>query len=169
MIVGVAALAGVPEEKIDKYMVTKLDSAQLVEMLAALLDGVPEKTLDTFSLGNTSAEDMRTYRLNSRGDRLMDTVAEQVVQLRELVEKLSGPDKVTKLMREMKTDITSVKGCVENIEEKIGKGEMAVKKPDKENKEQAPVSKEPAKPKLETEVATNTQAAQNSRLTGLMK
>jgi len=167
MIVLVALNTDLPEDKVEKYMTTDLNFDQLVEMMVAIMDGLPSTTLETFALGKTEAADMRALRLRSRGDTMFQILSEQVLDVKELVERIKvsdpGQDKTTKMIRELKSEITSVRGCVESIDERLGGGEEKAKENNK--KVTKAVAEKEDTMKTET-VAKNDAESQEMRLRG---
>ena len=156
VIVLAALSADLPEEKVEKYMTTELNADQLIEMMVAIMDGLLETTLETFATGKTEAEDMRKLRFQSRGDVCFQILSEQILDVKNLVEKIkttdSGQEKVGKALRELKSEITSIRGCVESIEERL--------KSEDTKMEQTKITPEDFK----AEKVCNTPEAQASRL-----
>ena len=130
VIVLTALSADLPEDKVERYMTTDLNADQLIEMMVAIMDGLPETTLETFAEGKTPADSMRALRLMSRGDYMLQMMTEQILDLKEVIEKVAtnctGQDKLSKSIRELKSEITSVRGCVESIEEKLKGGQVSM-------------------------------------------
>ncbi len=156
MIVLTALSADLPEDKVEQYMTTDLNADQLIEMMVAIMDGLPDATLELFAGGTVKAEDMRTYRLGSWGDARFQTLSEQIMEVKELAEELrtsdSGQAKISKSLRELKSEISAVRGCVESIEERLKKEGQEMSKGN-----ETPVEIKPEK-------VTNTPEAHAKRL-----
>ena len=82
MIVLTALSADLPEDKVEQYMTTDLNADQLIEIMVAIMDGLPETTLETFAKGKTEAGDMRKLRLQSRGDTCIQHLTEQILEVK---------------------------------------------------------------------------------------
>lgn len=112
-IIPAAALqAGLDFEAVEAYMPPSLDSGQLLEMMAAILDGVSEQILEQFKTGKFSASDMREMRLGNRGDVLMQNLFQEVSNLTELVGRTGYQDQlkiVAKMCRDIKKDLAQIK------------------------------------------------------------
>ena len=156
MIVLTALSADLPEDKVEQYMTTDLNADQLIEMMVAIMDGLPETTLETFAKGKTEAGDMRKLRLQSRGDTCIQHLTEQILDVKEVAERIKtsdgGQDKISKSLRELKSEISAVRGCVESIEERLKKEGQEMSKGN-----ETPVEIKPEK-------VTNTPEAQAKRL-----
>lgn len=168
-IIIVAVNLNLPEDRIEKYLNTNLSYEQLVEMMIGMIDGLSDATLDTFASGQTSAEDMKAWRLKSRGDAVIENLAEELATIKGLIENSKtaqpGPDKNAKLLREIKNDVASVKGCVESMEDIliVKKKEADMAEPKSAEPQKANTSAAEATAAVEQTVTSEKEAAEERK------
>ncbi len=118
-VIAAAALqAGFDPERVVKYMPAALNKQQLIEQLAGMEDDLPKGTLEQFSKGKISAEDMRNLRLNSRGDARMDMLLQEIRNLNEtLLDPPTSKDmaNLVKTVKEIKKDLTGLKAQMDHL------------------------------------------------------
>ncbi len=102
-IVSAALAADVEPDKVKEYMTPNLDTAQLIEQMVALIDGLPDETLKVFAGGGITAEDMRTLRLKSRVDTTLDNLMQEMRDLSDTVTDIISRKDITSIIRNLKS------------------------------------------------------------------
>lgn len=123
--VSAALSAGAVPSKAKRFMTLNLDNAQMAEMMVALIDGLPDETLEVFSGGGISAEDMKTFRINSRTDASLEMLMQEMHDLSDTMTNLVD-------QRDIKNILKSIRGVKKDIDYIKDNMPLAIKAEDAE-------------------------------------